>query len=157
MTEIMKKNLSEEIFQLYLESFDYINNWDLVDLSAPLIVGKYLYETDSSKKFQYDILYDYSKSTHLWKKRISIISTFYFIKKNHYQTTLNIALILINDKHDLIQKAVGWMLREIGKKDFQIEYNFLKDNYKKMGRTMLRYSIEKFDEELRQSFLKGTV
>lgn len=103
------------------------------------------------------ILYDFANSNDLWKQRISIVSTWIFIRNNKYEDTLKISGILLNNEHDLIHKAVGWMLREVGKKDFNIEYDFLIKHYKQMPRTMLRYSIEKFDEELRQDFLKGRI
>lgn len=137
------------IFDLYLRNTKYINNWDLVDTSADKILGHYLFDRDKS------ILYNLSKSTSLWEQRISIIATFYFIRNKRFEETLEIAKILLNHKHDLIHKAVGWMLREIGNRDFKTEYDFLKQHYKDMPRTMLRYSIEKFDEPIRQSFLKG--
>lgn len=141
----------EEIFKLYLNNRVYINNWDLVDLSAPNIVGNFLLDKDKS------ILYELAKSKNLWDKRISIISTFTFIRANLFDTTLNLAEILLNDKHDLIHKAAGWMLREIGKRNIETEQSFLKLHYKNMPRTMLRYSIEKFPEKLRQDYLKGRI
>lgn len=141
----------EDIVNIYLNNIQAVNNWDLVDSSAPYILGCYLFDKDKS------ILYDLARTQDLWKQRIAVMSTFYFIKKNRYDDTLKIAEILMNHPHDLIHKAVGWMLREIGKRDFDIEYNFLKDNYKLMPRTMLRYAIEKFEPELRQKFLKGLI
>lgn len=148
-----KENEQKEIIELYINNTEYINGWDLVDLSAHYILGKYLLEHEEEK----DILYDFANSNDLWKQRISIVSTWIFIRNNKYEDTLKIAEILLNNEHDLIHKAVGWMLREVGKKDFNIEYNFLIKHYKQMPRTMLRYSIEKFDEELRQDFLKGRI
>ena len=141
----------ESIVNLYLKNIKSVNNWDLVDSSADKILGSYLFSKDK------ELLYNFAHSSDLWKQRIAIISTFYFIKKVHFQDTLDIAQILLNHKHDLIHKAVGWMLREIGNRDFSVEYQFLKDNYKYMPRTMLRYAIEKFEPELRQQFLKGLV
>ena len=91
----------------------------------------------------------------MWARRVSIISTYYFIKNNNFDETLNISEILLNDNHDLIHKAVGWMLREIGKRDIKILKDFLNKNYKKMPRTMLRYSIERFDDEERKKYLSG--
>ena len=141
----------EKIFSFYLKNADNINNWDLVDLSADKIVGAFLIDKDKS------ILFKLAKSTDLWERRISMISTFYFIKNGIFEVTFQMAEILLNDKHDLIHKAVGWMLREIGKRDLQPEEEFLKLHYKKMPRTMLRYAIEKFPEAKRQAYLKGTI
>ncbi len=148
-----KKNLQDrkKIYEFYLKNTKYINNWDLVDLSSHEIVGRYL--IDKPK----DVLLKLAKSSNLWEKRISIISTFEFIRDKNFETSLKIAEMLIEDKEDLIQKAVGWMLREIGKRDLRQEKNFLQKHYKKMGRTALRYSIEKFPEELRQKYLKGDI
>ena len=123
----------------------------MVDLSAPNILGNYLLEKPK------DILFKLAQSSLLWEKRISIISSFAFIKNNQFDTTLKIAKILLNDSHDLIHKAVGWMLREIGKRSLQEEENFLKTSYNEMPRTMLRYAIEKFPEEKRQAYLKGEI
>ncbi|MEA3329708.1 MAG: DNA alkylation repair protein [Nanoarchaeota archaeon] len=141
----------EKIFNFYLQNTQNINNWDLVDLTAPQIIGNYLLEKDRAS------IYKLVKSKNLWEKRISIVTTFAFIKNNQFEDTLKIAEILLNDSHDLIHKSVGWMLREVGKRDFKIEEKFLKQHYKKMPRTMLRYAIEKFDEELRQKYLKGKI
>jgi len=149
--ENKKNNCKQEIFDIYIKNIDKINNWDLVDLSAPNIVGNFL--LDKNK----DILYKLAVSQNLWHKRIAIISTFYFIKNNIFEDTLKIADILLNDKHDLIHKAVGWMLREIGKRNIDIEKEFLQNRYKKMPRTMLRYAIEKFDENTRQKYLKAQI
>lgn len=141
----------ENIIAFYLRNIDTVNNWDLVDLSAPKLLGPYL--TDKDKK----LLYDFSYSNTLWKQRIAILTTFHFIRLNQFDDTLKIAAILLNHPHDLIHKAVGWMLREIGNRDFETEFKFLKVHYKSMPRTMLRYAIEKFDTKLRDQFLKGTV
>ncbi len=148
-----KEDEKEKIVNLYVNNTQYINGWDLVDLSAHYILGKYLLEHEDKK----DILYKFANSNDLWKQRISIVSTWIFIRNNQYEDTLKIAEILLNNKQDLIHKAVGWMLREVGKKDFDVEYNFLVKHYKKMPRTMLRYSIERLDEDLRQDFLKGRI
>jgi 3-methyladenine DNA glycosylase AlkD len=146
----------EKIYRFYLDNRKGINNWDLVDLSAPNIVGKYLI---NSLKFPSDkkILYEFANSENLWEKRIAIISTMTFIKAGHFETTLRIADILLYDKYDLIHKAVGWMLREVGKKDLEAEELFLKPRYKKMPRTMLRYAIEKFPEAKRKKYLEGKI
>lgn len=141
----------EEIVNTYLNNIGAVNNWDLVDSSAPQILGPFLWDKNKG------ILYEMARTPDLWKQRIAIMSTFYFIKQGEFEDSLKIAEILLNHEHDLIHKAVGWMLREIGKRDFDVEYNFLKDNYKVMPRTMLRYAIEKFEPELRQKFLKGLI
>jgi|SRR3989344_2938966 len=139
-----KKN----IFEFYLSNTKFINNWDLVDLSAEYIVGDFLFDKDK------EILYDLTKSSNLWERRIAIVSTFNFIKRRKFKDTLKLAKILLNDNHDLIHKAVGWMLREIGKRDEEILRKFLNDNYKKMPRTMLRYAIERFSQEERKGFMR---
>lgn len=139
----------DEIYQLYLQNTDYINNWDLVDSSAYQIVGEYLMEKNRS------VLLKLSASHSLWERRISIISTYRFIKNEDYEDTLNISERLLNDKEDLIHKAVGWMLREIGNRHKDIEEGFLLKHYKAMPRTMLRYAIEKFDDSERQRYLSG--
>jgi 3-methyladenine DNA glycosylase AlkD len=145
------KSKKKKIFDFYLENIKSVNNWDLVDLTAPHIIGAYLFDKNR------DLLYDFAKTDNLWLKRIAIISTFYFIRKNEFRDTLSISEILLNDKRDLINKAVGWMLREIGKRDLKTEENFLIKRYKYMPRTMLRYAIEKFPEDKRQKYLKGEI
>jgi 3-methyladenine DNA glycosylase AlkD len=140
-----------KILNFYLQNTKQINNWDLVDLTAHKILGHYL---ENKPK---DILYQLARSSNLWEKRISIISTAHFINNNQFQDTLDIAEILLFDSHDLIHKAVGWMLREIGKRDLPVLETFLKRHYKKMPRTMLRYAIEKFPETKRQRYLKGKI
>ena len=141
----------ERIYELYLKHTKYINNWDLVDLSAEHIVGSFL--MDKGKK----PIYDLAKSKVLWERRIAMLATFHYIKNNSFSDALKIAKILLFDEEDLIRKAVGWMLREIGKRDLITEEKFLKKYYKKMPRTMLRYAIEKFSESKRQSYLKGLI
>jgi 3-methyladenine DNA glycosylase AlkD len=143
-----KEDNKKPIYNFYLKNSKNINNWDLVDLSAPNIVGDFLLDKDRS------ILYKLAKSKNLLEKRIAILSTFAFIRNNDFKDTLNLSEILLNDNHDLIHKAVGWMLREIGKKDQKAEESFLKKHYKKMPRTMLRYAIERFEENKRQFYLK---
>ncbi len=135
------------IFDLYLKNTRYINNWDLVDLSAPYIVGTYLLDKDRN------ILYTLAKSTLLWERRIAVLATFTFIRNDDFKDSLKIAEMLLHDDHDLIHKAVGWMLREIGKHDQSTEEKFLKKHYKAMPRTMLRYSIEKFDDKKRKFYM----
>ena len=120
----------------------------MVDLSADKILGKGLFNKDKS------ILYQLAKSSNLWERRISIISTFYFIKNNSFKDTLDVSKILLKDKHDLIHKAVGWMLREVGKRDELRLKNFIKENISAMSRTTLRYAIEKFSKEERKYFLQ---
>lgn len=139
------------IFNFYIKNRKGINNWDLVDLSAPNIVGEYLLD---KKK---DLLYKFACSKSLWDKRISILSTFTFIRNGLFEDTLRISKILLNDKHDLIHKAVGWMLREVGKRDIKAEEDFLRIHYKTMPRIMLRYAIEKFPENKRKKYLKGII
>ncbi len=141
----------EKIYHLYLKNTRYVNNWDLVDSSAHYIVGPYLDNKDRT------VLYDLSKSSLLWDRRIAILSTFYFIKNNQFNDTLHISKLLLKDREDLIHKAVGWMLREIGNRDKAIEISFLKTHYQKMPRTMLRYAIEKFNKEERQKYLRGKI
>ena len=141
----------EKIFNFYIKNIRYVNNWDLVDLSAEKIIGAYL--TDKDKR----LLFDLVNSNSIWERRIAIMSTFHFIKANQFAATLKISELLLKDKHDLIHKAVGWMLREIGKRDIQAEEIFLQKYYKKMPRTMLRYAIEKFPETKRLDYLKGNI
>ncbi len=145
------KKQKEKIFKFYLKNTKNVNNWDLVDGSAHKIVGKYL--IDKPKK----ILYQLAKSKNLWERRIAVISTLQFIKDNKFKESLKISEILLKDEHDLIHKAVGWMLREIGKKSLKTEEKFLKKHYKKMPRTMLRYAIERFPEKRRKMYLKGRI
>jgi 3-methyladenine DNA glycosylase AlkD len=142
-----------EIFKTYLANTNWINNWDLVDLSAPRIFGNYLYN-HSEKQELFEKL---AKSDLLWERRISILGTFYFIKNKDFHHTLNVSELLLKDKQDLMHKAVGWMLREIGKKDSKVEKTFLKKYYKQMPRTMLRYAIERFPEKKRKEYLAGII
>ena len=141
----------KQIYDLYLQNTSFVNNWDLVDLSAHYIVGPYLADKSRAP------LYRLAESDSLWERRIAIMSTFHFIKNGEFSETLVISKLLLSDTKDLIHKAVGWMLREIGKRHLQTEENFLKKHYRKMPRTMLRYAIEKFPEHKRQAYLKGTI
>ena len=152
LVDLFKKPSGEQetIYQAYMTHTRFINNWDLVDSSAPYIPGPYLFGKNKNP------LYDFSFSMDMWERRIAIISTFYFIRQNAFKDTLNISENLLQDPEDLIHKAVGWMLREIGKRDMRVEEEFLVAHYKTMPRTMLRYAIEKFPEPLRQAYLKGT-
>ena len=148
---MLKGSEKEKIINFYFENISFINNWDLVDLSAPKIPGNWYYDKDRT------VLYKLAESGDLWRQRISVISTYYFIKKNDFSDTFYISELLLQHEHDLIHKAAGWMLREIGKINQDEEEKFLKKHYKKMPRTMLRYSIERFEEEKRQKYLKGLV
>ncbi len=141
----------KQLVDFYLSNLSAVNNWDLVDSSAYKILGPYLYEKNKS------LLYEFAVSNNLWKQRIAIITTYYFIKKDEYIHTFKLADLLINHEHDLIHKAVGWMLREVGNRNFEEEFNFLVPRYKQMPRTMLRYAIEKFEPELRKDFLAGII
>ena len=145
------EGIKEKIYKFYLKNTKYINNWDLVDSSAHYIIGPYLI---NRKK---DILYKLARSEYLFDRRIAIMSTFHFVKFSSFEDCLQISEILINDKEDLIHKAVGWMLREIGNRNLRIEEDFLKIHYREMPRTMLRYSIEKFDETNRKAWLRGEI
>ena len=158
LVEMYKKNKNNKeqqksIYEFYIAHFQRINNWDLVDLSAPHILGNYLLDKN------YDELLCYAKNEHLWTQRIAIVSTLAFIRAKCFEPTFEIAKILLNHPHDLIHKAVGWMLREVGNKNYNAEYMFLTEGnrYKAMPRTMLRYAIERFSENIRQDFLKGRV
>lgn len=142
-----EKNRKVIYFQ-YLKNAKKVNNWDLVDLSAPNIVGTYLLEKPRS------ILYKLALSKNLWEKRIAVLATFMFIRNNDFTDALKIAGVFLNDKHDLIHKAVGWMLREVGKRNQKVEERFLKKYCKNMPRTMLRYAIEKFSETKRKEYLR---
>lgn len=138
----------ETIYNLYLDCVKYVNNWDLIDGSAPTIVGGYL---DGKPK---KILTKLARSNSLWERRIAILATFYFINQGHAEETFKIATLLLGDKHDLIHKAAGWMLREIGKRCGQeIEETFLKKYASVMPRTMLRYAIERFPEDKKRQYM----
>jgi len=140
--------IKKEIFRLYLKHTAYINNWDLVDLSADKIVGAYL------EKRPKEILYELARSESLWERRISIIATFHFIKEGEYEDTFAVASILLRDREDLIHKATGWMLREVGKRcSEEAEEVFLRKHLEEMPRTMLRYAIERFSPEKRRQYL----
>jgi len=140
----------DTIYRSYLLETRHVNNWDLVDSSAEHIIGAHLFNGDRHP------IYRLAGSESLWERRIGIMSTFYFIKRGRFSDTLAIAELLLKDREDLIHKATGWMLREIGKRDMPVEEGFLNRFYRKMPRTMLRYAIEKFPEAERQAYLKGT-
>lgn len=145
--KIANEQEKKSIFDFYMAHTKNINNWDLVDTSAPYIVWEYLLNRDKS------ILYTLAKSDNLWEKRISIIATLFFIKYGFFDDTLKLCKVLIGDSHDLIHKATGWCLREVWKKDEKILTEFLDENIYNMPRTMLRYAIEKFDEDKRKYYL----
>jgi len=142
--------LKAQIFRFYIANAKRINNWDLVDTSAPYIVGNFLLNENANDKA---ILYKFARSKNLWERRIAIVATQEFIRNDKFDETLNVASILVNDKHDLIQKATGWMLREIGNRNQKVEEEFLRKHYKTMPRTMLRYAIEKFDVKKRKFYM----
>lgn len=137
----------KEIFDFYIKNTEFINNWDLVDLSSPKIIGDFLINRERS------VLFELVNSDNLWKRRIAVLATFSFIRNDDFVDAISISRLLISDDHDLIHKAVGWMLREIGKRDENTLRNFLNEYYKQMPRTMLRYSIEKLSEKERKHYL----
>jgi len=154
MFEKGDKTARKRIFDFYLKVAEKVNNWDLVDSSAPHIVGKYLLERCKTSVCDKRILYELARSSNLWEKRISIVSTLTFIRSGEFDDTLNIAEILLNDKEDLIHKATGWMLREVGKRDkFELE-RFLNRFSGIMPRIMLRYAVEHFSTDERKKFMK---
>jgi len=142
--------IQERIYRFYLDNTRFINNWDLVDISAEHILGAHLLNRNRKQ------LTKLAKSKSLWERRIAVMATFYFIKKGQFEDTLSIIQMLLADREDLIHKACGWMLREIGKRDLQSEEAFLRMHSQVMPRTMLRYAIERFPYEKRQHYLKGT-
>ena len=143
-----KKN-PEPLFNLYLHNTRFINNWDLVDLSAPVIVGQFLCDKDPA------LLYKLAKSSVLWERRIAMIATYAFIKQGCSEPTLKIAQMLLSDKHDLIHKAVGWMLREVGKRcAVTVLESFLEEYAATMPRTALRYAIEHMQPEQKKYFMQ---
>lgn len=139
----------QQIISFYLNHLDGVNNWDLVDSSAHYLLGEWLLDKDTQQ------LWELANSDNLWRQRIAVISSFAFIRAGRFQLTLQLAQQLLNRPHDLIHKAVGWMLREIGKRDLDVQMEFMDNHYSKMPRTMLRYAIEKFPEPLRQDYLQG--
>jgi 3-methyladenine DNA glycosylase AlkD len=141
------EDLKEKIYRMYLDNTTRINNWDLVDLSAKDIVGAHLARSDRT------VLYRLAASSSLWERRIAVMATFYFIRLGDFADTLEIARILLKDPEDLIHKAVGWMLREVGKRDQSAEERFLSEHCTEMPRTMLRYAVERFPEALRRRYM----
>ena len=143
------ETIQNKIYDLYVANTRYINNWDLVDISAPKIVGAFLMKRSRKP------LYQLAKSKSLWERRIAVLATFYFIKNKQFADSLKIARILLQDKEDLIHKAVGWMLREIGKRDMECAETFLQKHCRVMPRTMLRYAIERFTPSKRSKYMAG--
>jgi len=141
----------KRIYGLYLKNTRYVNNWDLVDVSASYIVGPYLADRCRQP------LYRLARSRDLWGRRIAIMATYHYIKNGEFIDTLKLTKLLLTDEHDLIHKAVGWMLREVGKRDPQTAERFLKQHYRKMPRTMLRYAIERLPKVRRQAYLQGKI
>jgi 3-methyladenine DNA glycosylase AlkD len=143
--------LRGKIYRLYLDNTRWINNWDLVDVTAGHIVGAHLRDRDRS------ILRRLCRSESLWERRIAVMSTFHFVRRGDFEETLGLVESLLGDGEDLIHKAAGWMLREVGKRDRRVEERFLRTHCRVMPRTMLRYAIEKFPEPLRKRYLDGSV
>ena len=151
--EAVKQNNPKKqktIFNFYLKNKSRVNNWDLVDSSAPYLPGHFIFHTPSAQKKVFSLIH----SKKMWDRRIAILSTFYFIRQNRFKATVDLAKILLTDKEDLMHKASGWMLREMGKRDIKELMKFLNQNSAKMPRTMLRYAIEKFPEKVRRFYLK---
>jgi 3-methyladenine DNA glycosylase AlkD len=145
------EGIRKKIFSLYLANTGHINNWDLIDLSAPKIVGEFLYQKGKGIA----VLRKLANSQDLWERRIAVLATFQYIKYNSFKESLEIAELLLHDRHDLIHKSVGWMLREVGKRNQSVEEEFLQKHASEMPRTMLRYAIERFPEEKRKDYLKN--
>jgi len=146
--QYQKAQDKEFFYNFYLNNIKYVNNWNLVDASAHHVIGAYLWDKEK------DYLFTLTKSEILWERRIAMVATWYFIKNNELDTTFEIAKLLLNDKHDLMHKAVGWMLREAGKKDEKQLIDFLDRYISQMPRTVVRYAIEKFPEEVRKNILQ---
>lgn len=146
----------KDLAGFYLRNLKHVNNWDLVDVSAEHLLGRYFFSQCSYSETR-KILSRLARSKDLWERRISILATFHFIRQKEFKPTFEMAHILLQDEHDLIHKAVGWMLREAGNRDLKAEEDFLRHRYRKMPRTMLRYAIERFPEKRRRAYLKGLV
>ena len=138
----------QKIIDFYISNIDYVNNWDLVDLTCYKLLGKFLYDFNLNRQ----LLYEFAISKNMWKRRIAIVSTMYFVKKNDFADTLKIAKILIGDKEGLLQKAVGWLLREVGKKDINILKNFMLENIKSLQNITFNYVTEKFTKGEKEYF-----
>ena len=147
----------KEIFDFYINNADKFSGWDLVDTTSSQTILHFLFHFGKEYPIYKVLLTNLAKSSNIWSRRIAIVSTYYFIRNGKFQETLKISEILLKDNHDLIHKATGWMLRELGKRKVSVLDGFLRKNYKKMPRTMLRYSIEHFPEEKRQKYLKGEI
>lgn len=139
------------LVNFYLSQLDFVNNWDLVDSSCYQILGHFYWKKEKT------LFYELADSGHLWRQRVAMISSYFWIKKGEFADALALVGRLKNHPHDLMHKAVGWMLREIGNRNFEVELEFLKKHYQTLPRTALRYAIEKFPEDLRQDFLKGNI
>ncbi len=137
----------KRIGEFYVKNLRHVNNWDLVDLTATSILGAHLASGDRS------LLYTLARSANIWERRVAIVATYYFIKRNDFADTLKLSELLLSDNHDLIHKASGWMLREVGKRDLAVEEGFLKVHCARMPRTMLRYAIERLPEKKRKFYL----
>ena len=146
LTRQYKQN-AQVVYQYYVDNLQYVNNWDLVDASAHLIMGQHLMDQNKT------ILLDLARSEIMWNRRVAMVATWQFIRNNQFEWTVKIAEILLNDTHDLIHKATGWMLREAGKRDVQVLLSFLNTHAAHMPRTMLRYAIEKLPESMRVGFM----
>jgi 3-methyladenine DNA glycosylase AlkD len=141
----------KKVYSTYLKNTRFVNNWDLIDSSAPQIVGAFLFDKDRK------VLERLARSRSLWERRIAVMATFHFIRRGEFDDTLKLARMLLSDREDLIHKAVGWMLREVGKKSPEAEENFLREHCARMPRVMLRYAVEKFSEPKRRRYLKGEI
>jgi 3-methyladenine DNA glycosylase AlkD len=145
------KGNEEEVYNFYIKNYQAINNWDLVDVTVPKVVGVYWLARTKGRDEFFDT---WSSSDNLWQRRIAVLATFPFIAQNDFKLILKLAKKLLNDEHDLMHKAVGWMLREMGKRDIEPLYKFLDKHTLSMPRTMLRYAIERLPEKKRQYYLK---
>jgi 3-methyladenine DNA glycosylase AlkD len=139
--------LRRRIYRIYLENTRHVNNWDLVDSSAPQIVGFHLYKRSRAPLFRL------AKSSSMWERRIAVMSTFYFVRQMDFADTIALADLLLKDREDLIHKAAGWMIREIGNRDMAVAEAFLQDRHRIMPRIMLRYAIEKFPQDKRRRLM----
>jgi len=144
-------DVKTRVVELYVKHIDRVNNWDLVDATAHKIIGPHLENSDRN------LLYTLAATDHLWSQRIAIVATYHFIRLGQFHDTLQLADILLEHPHDLIRKAVGWMLRELGKRNHDLLDSFLRERYDRMPRVMLRYAIERFPEDLRKSYLRGDI
>ncbi len=152
LEKMFRDGRCEAVFDLCMKNVKWINNWDLVDLGAPSIIGPWVYE-----KKKWSILKEYARSGDLWKNRIAMVATYAGIRMDNFTQTMRIVKILLPHEHDLIHKAIGWMLREVWKRDALLVEDFLKKNYDNIPRTTLRYAIEKFPKDKYERFLKGDV